>query len=215
MKNKEKFFTGIETVGENNVEIKEVYNFNLNNFAKLFKYGFSEEVSMFKLYRDVLWFTPGKPKETSVGKLNSLLDKFIQLIKITHYLGKTEKITNYLKTHGITLEINTSFNDNPSDDKKYKKQQKEMSVNLFNMSKVEVLNYLLQHSLSEFRDLTAIKEENEEIIPDIALECEVRDKIIKQAIQFKTKQLLGKDISEDLNIVENDLEQLGDIIEEL
>ena len=199
------------------IDIKSVYQQRINDYAKMFGYAFGQKPAEFKNLASTKFFKDGFKQEGSKGKLTSVLENFVKVIKYYDYLGELSEIDRILNNFGITIAVNDNNAVNGG------KVRMDKYDNLFKShfpndnlesDKIIILNTLLDKT---FEALSAIEDLNNEIkdehLPMVESKCETEGSVFKQAIGLKVKKLEGKDISEEVQKIEHKADEFSKAVE--
>jgi len=212
----EKFFVDkVTEAAEISIDVKETYKRKLRSLSKLFNFGFGAKGRQFNLVRNALHYLPGVPNETSKGKLDTMVNDFVDLYKLMSYIGKGTKIEQHLMSKGINISITTPMPDQYKSLKKFQELwTDEYGVEQIPTDKKELVELMLKKSSEDLKSIETLdKEINETIMPDTCQKCEIEKKAFRQGVKLKTKKIEGKDIGDDITKMEIEAEQYSKVVD--
>ena len=223
MKKEDYFIKIVNDCADLKYDLKNNEYLKLNIVKKIFKAFFNKNPKEFMLYADSHIFNGGFPTQDSPSKLAKVSTDIAKLLIYYKFMGEEKQLEKYLNEFGIKLDLtNLSINNYILSDIDYtldKKRKKIIDKNWsiltdseFETDSNKLLTFLLDIAIKSKKKVFEI---NNNIIAkseDIINECEVDKNNFLKAVNLKFKKLIGKDISEELNNLDDNLESLKTIL---
>lgn len=59
----------------------------------------------FSIAKNSIYYTGGWPHKTTKARMESAVDNFASMVKILHFLGRTQELSGYLNEFGLRVEV--------------------------------------------------------------------------------------------------------------
>lgn len=207
MENLEIYEKKLDESAKIRLELNDVYRNKMTELTAIFSYIFPEDKKeVYKLLKDMMFYQGGYPKENTPPKLDSLLEKFVNVYKFYKFL-EIDVIDTYLSNFGITIQCEIIEDEDIEPNKQFQDAWDYLFPNKkMPTSKREILKSILDRGM----ELQAeICKKNDAIKITIAQEVEKVCKIKKphfiKAVSLKYKEMKDKDVNKDLDKIEENI----------
>ncbi len=216
MKDNEYFDDKLIESAEIVVDVVETYKQKVNKLAKIFKSSVGRPMKDFKAILDYKFFVAGIPEDTSKGKLEMIIEKFIVAAKYFEYLGlKEEKIDRILANFGMELTITEPFVPSAPNIAKLKENWGVLYDDEIPARQLDLVEFLLSEGMNAKMSILELENDVQAISENIEIKCEVSKSAFKKGVSLKAKTMLGKDISENVSKINQSANELSEVLDKL
>lgn len=222
---KENFYKEkIEAGSEIRMILSDTWQDKMKKLYKIFKNLFGQKSKEFRTAKDILYYQGGYPRETSPAKAKALADRIAGFYQVLAYVDRTEQFDRFLAERGLKLEfIHEDYKqdfedsiDNCFSDEKKIKRVKNLFTELFGEDLpgdgVTTLNMMLDESLEYQCEICQMADEVKFMGDEVEEETKIKKGHYLKTVAIKVKELRQKDISKDINKVEEEKQSLEDSI---